>query len=191
MAFAALPPGQPGAWTIYDEQGQPAVAFDVFLGCGAKAASKIAQNPVEQGSFATYNKIASPTALSVTLARTGRATQLGAMLDQLDALVEGTDLISVITPGRTYVDYSLESYDYSRTTDTGADRLLVSLTLQEVRQVEPRYSNEQVPPITRQQARRPEDADTVDAGKQQGQDVPPSVLTKIGRRVAGVTETAP
>lgn len=180
MAFAPLPSGQPGVWAIYDEQGQAAVEFDVFLDCGAKAASKIAQNPVEQGSFASYNKIASPMALTVTLARTGSATQLGAMLERLDALVESTALVSVVTPGRTYVDYGLESYDYTRTTDTGADRLLVSLTLQEIRQVEPRYSNEHIPPITRQQAKRAEDADTVDAGKQQGRDVPPSVMVRLG-----------
>ena len=52
MAFGALPPGQPGNWSIFDKDGAKALDFDTFFSCSIKAENKISSNPVEKGSFA-------------------------------------------------------------------------------------------------------------------------------------------
>ena len=182
MAFAALPAGQPGNWTIFDENGQPAVTFDVFVSCTVKAENRIAHSPVERGSFADYNKVGTPTMVGVVLARTGRSADLAATLLELESLAASTALVSVVTPERTYTDYNLESYDYGRKTENGVDRLVVSLALVEIRQVEPQYGNETLPVKNPKKA---DDTGTVEAGKQQAQPVEKSTFTRIlewGRR---------
>ena len=89
MAFGALPPGQPGNWSIFDKDGAKALDFDTFFSCSIKAENKISSNPVEKGSFADYNKVASPTAISVVQGRTGKSDELAAFLTALDKLAAG------------------------------------------------------------------------------------------------------
>ena len=101
MAFGALPPGQPGNWSIFDKDGAKALDFDTFFSCSIKAENKISSNPVEKGSFADYNKVASPTAVSVVMGRTGKSDELAAFLEALDKLAESTDLVSIVTPEKT------------------------------------------------------------------------------------------
>ena len=175
MAFGALPPGQPGNWDIFDKDGN----FDTFFSCSIKSENKISSNPVEKGSFADYNKVASPTAVSVVLGRTGKSDELAAFLTTLDKLVDSTDLVSIVTPEKTFLDYNLVSYDYDRKAENGVDRLIVGLMLQEIRQVEAQYSNESIKKISKAQAKNPTDASTTDAGKQQGQKVGPSTAARI------------
>lgn len=160
-----LPPGRPGNWALYNADGEVAVPFDVFIACTAKSENKITQNPTEKGAFADYNKTSSPISLGVILAQTGSSEALAQTLDRLDALVESTELLSLVTPEKTFLEYSLTSYDYDRKTENGVDRLLVSLVLEEIRQVEPEYSNEQI-----KRPKQAGDSSTRKAGKQSGQD---------------------
>lgn len=185
MAFGALPPGQPGNWSIFDKDGAKALDFDTFFSCSIKAENKISSNPVEKGSFADYNKIASPTAVSVVLGRTGKSDELAAFLTSLDKLADSTDLVSIVTPEKTFLDYNLVSYDYDRKAENGVDRLLVGLMLQEIRQVEPQYSNENIKLISKAQAKNPTDASTTPAGKQQGQTTKKSTLKKLKEWIFG------
>ena len=46
--FAALPPGTPGNWSLFDANGKVAVPFDTFFACTVKAESKVASSPVEK-----------------------------------------------------------------------------------------------------------------------------------------------
>lgn len=185
MAFGALPPGQPGNWSIFDKDGAKALNFDTFFSCSIKAENKISSNPVEKGSFADYNKVASPTAVSVVLGCTGKSDELAAFLTSLDKLADSTDLVSIVTPEKTFLDYNLVSYDYDRKAENGVDRLLVGLMLQEIRQVEPQYSNENIKSISKAQAKNPTDASTTPAGKQQGQTTQKSTLKKLKEGIFG------
>lgn len=162
--FGILPPGVPGNWNLYTADGAIAVPFDTFIACTVKAEAKAAHDPVEKGSFVDYNKVVSPIALGVILARTGPAAELAAMLTALDKLVGGTGLVSLVTPEKEFLDFSVTSYDYDRKNENGVDRLVVNLVLEEIRQVEAEYSDEQLPqPKSPKQAG---DGATKQAGKQ-------------------------
>lgn len=175
MALGALPVPVRGDWTIYDKDGNPAVPFDCFYSASIKAEAKIATSPVEKGQFAAYNKSSSPDTVSIILSRTGPKDKLAEMLNSLSRLRDGTDLVSVVTPEKTFMDYSLEAFDYTRSSDTGTDRLLVSLRLVEIRQVTPEYSNETLPKKS---------ADTSDksAGKQQSGDSDDATKNRAKRK---------
>lgn len=137
-----LPVGQRGEWAIYDESDNPVIPFDTFFSLTFGQENKVAEKPVERGKFVNYNKTVSAKRITVRLGKTGNPTELSAYLDALEKLCAGTDLLSVVTPEKTYLNVNATRYDYDRTTDTGVDRIVVDLSLQEIAQVEARYSDE-------------------------------------------------
>ena len=126
---------EPRTWTLLTEHGTDALTFDAMLSVDISAENRVVHEPVENGSFASYNKAASPTQLRVTLARSGTDYDQQAVLDTLDRLCGGTDLVTLVTPAQEYAGYNLESYSYNRTDRGGAQLLVVELSLIEIRQV--------------------------------------------------------
>lgn len=176
MSLTALQRSTTGNWTITGADGQSLAVFDTFFGCDYRGESKVASKPVENGGFASYNKSASPDIVNVALGKTGKSAELTALLDALQQLRDSVDLVSVVTPEKTFLDYSLESYDYQRSASAGVDRLLVSLRLVEVKQVSPDYSNEQIPA-----PKKASDKASVNAGKQQPQETDEATRARAAR----------
>lgn len=162
--FSVLGQGIAGNWSIYDKDGAAAVPFDTFFALNRKDESKVTVYPTEPNGFFAYNRVESPQAVGVILGISGSSATLGAALEALKKLKTGTDLVSVVTPEATLVDYTLESYDYQRDAASGVDRLLVSLSFVEIRQVAQEYSNEKIP-----KAKQAADSKTTEAGKQSAQ----------------------
>lgn len=75
-----------------------------------------------KAALVVYNKAVAPTQVGVVLAKKGKSSELGAMLDALVKLQEGTDLVSIITPERTFVDYTVVGFDYDRKRENGVDQ---------------------------------------------------------------------
>lgn len=162
--FSVLGQGIAGNWSIYDKDGAAAVPFDTFFAMTRKDEGKVTSHPTEPNGFFAYNKVDSPGTVGVVLGVTGNSETLGRTLEALEKLKSSTDLVSIVTPEKTLLDYTLESYDYQRSADSGVDRLLVSLSLVEIRQVAPEYSNEKIP-----KAKQAADSKTTEAGKQSAQ----------------------
>lgn len=155
--------GTARTWTVADdESGQPLLEFDAFLGLDYAQDAKVPQQPIEQGSFAAYNKVGSPYLVKVTLAKNGNASTLKAFADALEGLTRGMQLVSVVTPERVYRSANVTSLRWQRTTETGVDRLIAELGLEEIRQVAPVYQS--MPPDT---VRNPADAGSKNGGKRQ------------------------
>lgn len=123
-------------WTLASENGGDAVSFDVFCEMECKGENQVAHEPLEQGSFAAYNKQASPLEFRVVLAMTGDAATQQEALERIEELCNGTELVSLITPQQEYDSLNLESYSYRRNETTGASMLTVEMMLVEIRQVE-------------------------------------------------------
>lgn len=164
MSLSSLARSAQGTWAVCNAAGVPLAEFDTFLKCDVKVESRVADAPVEKESFASYNKTPYPGQVNVVLAKTGAPTELTRLLDALEKLRTTTELASIVTPEKTFLDYSLESYDYRRESSLGLDRLVVSLRIKEVRQVSPDYTNEKIPA-----PKNKADAAKKDAGKQQPQ----------------------
>ena len=174
-----LPVGQQGQWTLFDESDTPVVPFDAFFSLAFTQENKVAEKPVERGGFVSYNKTVSARKLTIRLGKSGKPTDLTAYLDALDSLCSGTDLVSVVTPEKTYLDMNAVRYDFDRSAELGTDRIIVDLVLQEISQVDAQYSDEALP---QRQVKNAEDADGVDRGRQQGsEDV--SVAEQARRRL--------
>lgn len=135
-----LADNSPQAWTILDETGEQAFSFDVFEKSNYKGESKIVQSPVEEGSFASYNMTLTPQEVGCTLIKRGRSDDLSAFINALQAFVESTDLLTVVTPEREYQNMKLTKATFDRSIDNGTDCIVADLSFQEVREITSEYT---------------------------------------------------
>lgn len=144
-------------WGIVNEFGIPIVLADTVLGMNYDAGSSISKYPVEQGSFASYNKVNSPSMATVQMAKgSGGVLERGLFLAQLEGLLKSTLSFHIITPEYVYLNYQIIGINHARTAQDGATMITVNLDLEEVLEAKVDYSIEEV--------KNPSDANTVDGG---------------------------
>lgn len=147
-----------GVWSIYDADLKPIAVFDTFLDYDATQESKVVTMPVEKGSFAGYNKVASPYDVTVRLARAGTPETLAKFINDLERFANGTDLVSVVTPRRVYTNANIESFKHGTKRESGTSILIAELSLVEIRQVSANYKR-----VKRAGHKKPEDRGLVQA----------------------------
>jgi hypothetical protein len=144
--------------------------------------NKISTFPVEQGGFATYNKVQLPANPVVSLALSGDESDRTQFLAAIESACNSTDLYNVVTPEVTYVNYSLERYSYRRSASRGATLLIVEISLEEVRTISAAFT--QATLIQAPQA--PDAATQVNNGITQTQAPDQSVLS-VGMQKLGIS----
>ena len=122
-------------WTLLDASGESAVTFTSFLDIDLKNTGIALSYPVEEGGFASYNKVENPLGITVTLGIQGADSDFEAVLAKLNEYKTGAVTLAVATPAALYEKMTLETYSYKRARDAGAGMLVVVLTLKEVREV--------------------------------------------------------
>lgn len=178
-------------WTLQTEDGSTAVDFDVFLEMEFVNQNQVAVEPIEQGSFADYNKHDSPKELTVTLACTKTYPEQQPVLEALDKLAASVQKISLITPSSEYKSLNLEGYGYARKEDSGAGMLVVELKLIEIREVEVKETTvvasekPKAKPITKAQAKNPSNTSTAKTGRTQTKAPRKTVARSIGDKCRG------
>ena len=164
-------------WGLFNEFGLPVLLADNVLGLSYQAASSIANAPIEQGSFASYNKVASPAQAVVQMSKgSGSSLERGAFLAQLLAYEGSTLKFYVISPEFVHRNMCITGVDYARSAQEGVQLIVVNVQLEEVREVKVNYSFEEVA--------APEDAKTVDGGNVQPKEVSQSGLSKLAEKGA-------
>jgi hypothetical protein len=194
-------------WGIWDSKGKPlgdpskftgpignaleAAGLGSTLSTGSVEYSKetrVSDFPIERGSFASYNKVEQPASPTVTLCLTGSEKNRRTFLEAIDKACKSTDLYSVVTPEVTYVNYSVERYDYSRRSSKGATLLIVDITLREIRQVSAQYTQS-----NKGQVDQPKEAGATpqaDNGKVQAQTPPKSTLKSLADKLPSLADKA-
>lgn len=138
----SLLPGLPlGNWTINNASGERVVEFTSFISMDFRDEYTVVTGPVEEGSFASYNKVASPLEIDCSLGIEGDDNTLNTALDALNLLAASTDIVSLVTPETEYYNLNLKSVSYRRRREDGLGVLWLDLKLIEVRQVEAQYTN--------------------------------------------------
>ena len=124
-----------GRWLIVKD-GRAVIVFTSMLDLSVTSDSTLPEEPIEQGSFATYNRTLYSDWLEVKLAIEGDNAELQRAQDTLKALKSGTDIFSLVTPDYEHKNLTLEGYDYTRDTTASNGILIVTLRLKEIREVE-------------------------------------------------------
>ena len=173
VAYSFQPDDTPKYFLTYSENSTVAVQFSRVMDLEMTAEGKVVSTPIEQGSFASYNKVASPTAIRATLAVEGETWNLHSAVDTLFELKEGTELVDFVTPVREYRKYTLEKFSYQQAAEKGVNVLYVEIHLSEIKEVEPQYTDTKAPaPITKKAAKNPANVSTKEMGKQQAEEKP-------------------
>lgn len=147
-------------WGIVNQFGIPIVLADTVVSMRYDAGASISKYPVEQGSFASYNKVNQPSMANVVMAKGGsNALERGLFLTQIEALLKSTLNFHIITPEYVYLNHQITGYSKARSAQDGATMITVSLDLEEVMEAKIEYSIEEV--------KAPSDANTVDGGAKQ------------------------
>lgn len=130
-------------WGIYSADGKTQELIpDTFLGLYYMNGSAVAQAPLENGSFTSYNKVATPFEGIAHMAIAGSTTDRGKFITKLEEMAADTVLYSVVTPEHVYRYCNLERYDMRRTQRNGAGMVEVRCHFKEIRQaVGTQYNN--------------------------------------------------
>ena len=180
ISVAFQPDDTPQYFLTYSENSTIAVEFSRVMDLELSSESKVVAAPIEKGSFASYNKVASPNGIRATLAVEGENYQLHNVVEKLFELRDGTELVNFVTPIQEYQRYTLEKFSFQQAAEKGVNVLYVEINLAEIKEVEPQYTDTKAPAIKQKSAKNPANASTVDKGKQQTQQVNESELSALG-----------
>lgn len=121
--------------------GTPVISADSVLDFGNRNESRVSDFPVQQGAFASYNKVAVPFEVVVRLSKSGNVADRATFLQQIDAASKTLVLYRVVTPERTYENMNLIRYEVTRRGASGAYFLTdVDVYFREIREVAAQYS---------------------------------------------------
>lgn len=170
-------------WGVFDENGNLVFEVDSVQDLRAEARSRISEFPVEEGEFASYNKVQEPDTVRLRLFKsTGGETARTAFLVLLDAAKKQTFKFSVVTPEKTYLNACIEDYSYRRDADSGANAIIADVSFKEIREVAITYTDAA---LSDTKVKNAASADPVPTGKVQPQTADVSTLAKW----AGKTKT--
>ncbi len=144
----------PADWLILSSDGSPAIVPDTVPRFEYRGESRVADYPLEQGAFASYNKVQVPYDIRMVMVCAGaNYIQAGAQalknilnigvgqnmmsrqdfISTLDYMRDTTDLFTIVTPDKTYPSTSLVHYDFRKESNDGAVMLKVEAWFREIR----------------------------------------------------------
>lgn len=122
-------------WGVFDKTGASVLQPDTIVSVEVKADEEISNHPVEEGGFASYNKVSKPTEITLVMTCSGNNGQSREdFIAALESLKFNLDLLDIVTADHTYISYNLVHYDYKRSAQNGVSLLTVSCRFQEVRE---------------------------------------------------------
>ncbi|VVD90492.1 hypothetical protein PCO31110_01593 [Pandoraea communis] len=128
----------PGAsslvYGVFSSDGTSFLEPDSILAFDYTNESRLPDYPVEQGSFETYNKVDTPYITHLRMVKGGSSYERAQFLLQLEYLRKSTELVTVLTPERPYVNANVVAYRYGRDSRQGVALVIADVAIQEVRQ---------------------------------------------------------
>lgn len=80
----------------------------------------VSDAPVEEGGFASYNKVNNPFDIVCRMTKGGSRRERTEFLEKLDGLGNSLGLLKVVTPERTYLSMNIVRYNIRREEQRGA-----------------------------------------------------------------------
>lgn len=133
-ALSQLIGAEPIRWGVFDESGGKIAPYDSVYAVGYQNESKISNYPLEQGAFASYNKVETPFDVRVTLHCGGSEDDRAQFMASLETARKSLRLFTVLTPEFTYKDVNFTGLDISRRREEGVNMIIANLIGVEVRQ---------------------------------------------------------
>jgi hypothetical protein len=119
-------------WGIYLD-GVPVIVADTVIAFDYRQDWTIADYPLEEGSFESYDKVATPFDTRFQFIAGGGAANRQALLDSIAAIAGDLNIYDVVTPDSIYPSVNVKHYDYRRTTTRGLGLITVDVWCTEIR----------------------------------------------------------
>ena len=126
-------------WGLFDTSGNPVVTFDTFVGMYYKQEYKVADFPIEDGSFTTYSKVETPFGIVARFSQSGTAIQQVAFANAFNNAQASFNLYKIAIPNQSFSSVTIETIDFKRETNNGASMLTFDVTFKQVRVVSAQY----------------------------------------------------
>lgn len=111
------------------------------LNIGVGGNSTASDFPVEEGSFATYNKVVRPETVRVSYAVSGSETDRVLFLNEIRDAKNGNTLLNVYMPETIglFQNYTIVNYQMNRSAESGAAIFYIDVDLVEVKEIQAQY----------------------------------------------------
>lgn len=130
-------------WGIFDSSGTRRVINpDNVLNFDNRNDWRVSDFPVEQGQFASYNKVILPPEYSVRFTKGGSLSDRTAFLQEIATVAGDLNKYVLVTPERSYPSINVLRYEITRRGSEGAYYFAeVDIFFREIVEVIPQYSN--------------------------------------------------
>lgn len=119
-------------WGIYTAGGKLALEADSIIAVSYDGEYRIADFPIEEGKFESYDKVRLPYEIRVVMTKGGDQPGRQAFLNTLDDLRGDLKLYNVVTPERTYLNVNIARISINRTREQGAGLITAEISLREI-----------------------------------------------------------
>lgn len=138
-ALSSASTAQP-LWGVFDSSGNLAINADSVRNFDWRQEYRIGNYPVQQGSFASYDKVTVPFESAVRVIKTGSLSDRTAFLTQVQAVCASLNLYTIMTPEYSYPNCNVTRAELSRHERNGAYILVYDIFFQQIIQVTPQYT---------------------------------------------------
>ncbi len=119
-------------WGIF-QNGALVLYPDTIVSVDFKRNWSVADYPVEEGAFESYDKVQAPFDTRVRMALGATRADRAEFLAVLKEIADNTELYDVVTPDEIYSSVNISHYDIKRSRTNGAAMIVVDIWLTEVR----------------------------------------------------------
>jgi hypothetical protein len=119
-------------WGIF-QNGVEVVLADNVVALDFKREWNVADFPLEQGAFESYDKVSVPYEARVRFSSGGSQANRQDLIASIDSIAGTLALFDIVTPEVIYTSVNIVHYDYRRTADHGAGLIIVDVTCRQIR----------------------------------------------------------
>jgi hypothetical protein len=173
----------PNIWGVFDSGGNQVVTPDSVREFGTRGEWRVSNFPVQEGSFASYNKVALPAEYFIRMVKGGSVSARQAFQAQVEMVAASLDLYTIITPEESYQNANVTRYEITRKGVADAFFVTVDLFFQKIIQIGAQYSTTSTTPDTSNAA-----APSAQPNSSQGTVTPttPSTVTQDDLQPVGI-----
>lgn len=107
-------------WGIFDQKHTQIVEPDSVLDFGYRNEWHVADFPIQQGEFVSFNKVATPFEISVRLSKGGTQPERTLFLNVIQSIAGDLNLYNIVTPETVYKDCNITRWEVIRRGAQGA-----------------------------------------------------------------------
>lgn len=105
----------PPQWGIFESSSSsPVIIADSVLAFEFKKDWVVADYPLEEGAFESYDKVETPFDARFTFFSGGSLANRQQLIDSIESIAGDMNLYDIVTPEKTYPNCNIQHYDYRR-----------------------------------------------------------------------------